>query len=147
MKVILLQDVPKLGQRHDIKDVADGFARNVLLPSGKVMLATPENLAKAERDRANKAKLEAEADKTFQALVETLQAKPLTIILKANKDGHLFAALRADDIVRETKTRGLDLRPDWIVLNQPIKTLGDHRLDLKRGTKKATIILRLEGLK
>lgn len=146
MRVILLQDVPKLGQRHEIKEVADGFARNVLLPTGKVMLATPANLAKAERDKAAKAKAEAESDLAFQSLSETLQTKPLTIILKANKDGHLFASLRADDIVKEAKARGLDIKKEWVILSQPIKTLGDHRLDLKKGNKKAVIILRLEGL-
>lgn len=146
MKVILLQDVPKLGQRHEIKEVADGFARNVLLPTGKVMLATPGNIAKAERDKAAKIKAEAESELAFQALAETLQNKPLTIILKANKDGHLFASLRADDIVKEAKARGLEIKKEWVILNQPIKTLGDHRLDLKKGNKKATIILRLEGL-
>ncbi len=147
MKVILLQDIPKLGQRHDIKDVADGFARNVLLPAGKVMLATPENLAKADRVRALKSKQEAEENQAFQALVKVFQIEPLTIILKANQDGHLFASLRADNVVREAKARGWDIKKEWIVLSQPIKTLGDHRLDLKKGDKKATIILRLEGLR
>ncbi|MEK7091692.1 MAG: 50S ribosomal protein L9 [Patescibacteria group bacterium] len=146
MKVILLQDIPKLGQRHDIKDVADGFARNVLLPAGKVMLATPENLAKADRVRALKSKQEAEENQAFQALVKVFQIEPLTIILKANQDGHLFASLRADNVVREAKACGWDIKKEWIVLSQPIKTLGDHRLDLKKGDKKVTIILRLEGL-
>jgi len=147
MKVVLLQDVPKLGKRHEIKDVADGFARNVLLPTGKVTLATPGAIARAEGEKANKVKQDLAETQAFQALAQTLKDNPLIIILKANKDGHLFASLRAEDILKEAEARGLALKKEWLILKQPIKTLGEHQLDLQTGDKRAKILLRLEGLK
>lgn len=147
MKVVLLQDIPKLGKRHEIKEVADGFARNVLLPAGKVVIATAGAMAWAEKEKANKVKQDLAETQAFQALAQTLQSKPLIIILKANKDGHLFASLRAEDILKEAQARGLVLKKEWLILPQAIKTLGEHQLVLQKGDRRATITLRLEGLK
>jgi large subunit ribosomal protein L9 len=138
MKVIILQDTKNLGKRYDIKEVSDGYARNVLLPKKIVEVATKENLerlaqkkAALEADRAARvARLSTEAGK--------LAALTLQFSLRAGEKGEAFGSITESDIKKELAKNGFsDLK---LELPKHIKTFGEHLVpaDLGEGVK-ATI--------
>lgn len=148
MKVILLKDVQKIGKKFDIKNVADGFALNSLIPTGKAKVATDAEVKKVE---ALKKVLEAEKKIQMDLLMKNINEineKQVTIKAKANSKGHLFAQLHTEDIVKAIKESiGADIHPDFVILVKPIKETGDHNLQVKVGDKKANIKLIVEGTK
>jgi large subunit ribosomal protein L9 len=142
MKIVMLKDVKGVGKKHDVKTVADGFALNSLIPQGMAEVATAKALSRVETIK----KVE-EADKKIK---EDLIAKNLKSIhdaevevtVDANEKGHLYAALHAAEIaplVKE-KTR-IDVLPEFIVLEKPIKEIGEHKIDVKVQGKSATFKL------
>ncbi|MDB5204152.1 MAG: rplI [Candidatus Taylorbacteria bacterium] len=148
MKVILLKDVQKIGKKFDIKNVADGFALNSLIPTGKAKVATDAEIKKVE---ALKKVIEAEKKIQMDLLtknINEINEKQVTIKAKANSKGSLFAQLHTEDIVKAIKESiGADIHPDFIILPKPIKEAGEHDLQVKVGDKKVTIKLIVEGTK
>jgi large subunit ribosomal protein L9 len=136
MKVILLNDVPKLGQKHDVKDVSNGHALNLLLPKGLAIAATPRAMKHAA---AEKAKMEGERKVHEELLVgnlKSLEGVTLTISGKANEKGHLFAGLHREAIAQELLAQArVQVDPAFIQLDQPIKTVGEHIIEVKSGGK------------
>lgn len=134
MKVILLKDVAKVGKRYDLKEVADGFGRNFLIGRGLALAATPDALQKlASWKSGQEADLKVKNDLLTKALAD-LKNQTLTITVKANDEGHLFAGLRADDLVKAVKeVSKIELDPTWIVLDKPIKLTGQHAITIKAG--------------
>ena len=136
MKVILLTDIPKVGNRYDVKDFAQGYAQNVLLSKGLAELATPHNLAKLEAKKAAMNKKREEENKAFDTLISAIDNKQVTIVAKANEKGHLFKAVSPDDVATAIKKEtGVDIDPDSIVLDH-IKEVGTHKVTIKKGNKK-----------
>jgi len=138
MKVILLNDVPKLGKKHDVKDVSNGHALNLLLPQGMAIAATPQAMKRAASE---KAKMEGERKVHEELLAEnikSLDGVTLTISGKANDKGHLFAGLHREAIVKEllAQTR-IQVDPSFIQLDQPLKTVGEHIIEVKAEGKSA----------
>ena len=134
MKVILLQDVAKVGRKHEIKDVNDGFARNFLLGNNKAILANPANLSRVLGLKQG----QIEQTKKTLTLVDQFLIKagesPLVIKVKANATGHLFASLHEKDIAEAVKkSLGVDLPADLIILDKPIKEVGETKIALKTG--------------
>lgn len=148
MKVILLKDVQKIGRKFDIKNVADGFALNHLIPEGKAKVATDAEVKKIE---ILKKTLEAEQKVQMDLLMKNINEineKQVIIKAKANSKGHLFAQLHTEEIVKAIKDSiGADIHPDFIVLPKPIKETGEHILEVKVGGKKVNIKLVVEGSK
>lgn len=142
MKVILLCDVPKIGRKYDIKDVADGFALNMLLPQGKAKTATPEAIKKVEALKIiMKAENKVQEDLLIKNLAE-INGKEIPISAKANDKGHLFAQIHKEDIVKAIKASiGADVTEDFIILPKPIKEAGMYDIEIKVGDKHATIKL------
>ncbi|MEA2715025.1 MAG: large subunit ribosomal protein [Candidatus Parcubacteria bacterium] len=142
MKIILLKDVPKLGRRYDIKDVASGHALNLLIPQGLAVSATPAAVA---RSAAEKARTEGERKVHEDLLaknIDDLKDLTLTIIGKANEKGHLFAGLHREEIVAElTKQTRLELDPSFIKLEHPIKEIGEYMIEAAGKGKSATFKL------
>ena len=133
MKIILLNNVPKLGQKYDIKNVSDGYALNLLIPRGLAIAATPEALKKAEAQRA---KLEGEKKVSEELMSENLKrldGMTLTIVGKANDKGHLFAGLHRDEIAKELNSQmQIQIDPSSIQLEHPIKEVGEYDIEVKR---------------
>lgn len=143
MKVILLKDIAKLGKRGEVKEVADGYAINVLIKKGDALQATPGELAKwkAKEDAKNhKKEVETSA---FAQLVEMLRTTALTISGKKHDDkGQLFAQIKEHDIVDAIfVTTKLSVDPKQINIAAPIKSIGKHSFTLKQGEKKEVITL------
>ena len=155
MKIILLQDVAKVGRKHEIKDVNDGFARNFLLGQGRALSATTENLAKIEQIKKNKNEQVSRTVSSAQQLVEILRQKPLVIKAKASKEGHLFASLREKEIVTEIKKQfNLDVPISLIKLAKPIKEIGENKIALStevsprgaRGLSSVEVNIKVEAI-
>src|SRR3989344_3934455 len=99
MRVIFLQDVPRVGKRHDVKDVNDGYAMNFLLPRKLVVTATPKNLAELET-RKKEIVVEREVqEELLSKNLEELKDKTVTIRAKTDEKGHLFAGIHKKEIV------------------------------------------------
>ncbi|MFA6253687.1 MAG: 50S ribosomal protein L9 [Candidatus Paceibacterota bacterium] len=147
MKIILLQDVAKVGRKNEVKEVNDGFARNFLLGAGRAILATAANIAKIEGLKKGKNEQQAKTISSAQQLIETLGDQAIEIKAKASEEGHLFAALHAKDLSAEIKKQfGLDLAEHLIDLPKPLKELGEHKIALQLGDRAVPLKISLTSI-
>lgn len=142
MKVILLVDVKKVGQRGALVTVADGYAMNVLIPQKKAVPATPENLKRHEKGVAEaKGRADESAARARELLAE-IDGKTLTIEVKAGPTGTLFKSIHASDIVAEIKKQwGIELPESALTLDHPIKQKGTYPVPLLLQGAKARLEL------
>lgn len=132
MQVVLLKDVPKLGSKGDIVNVTEGYARNFLYPRN---LASPASEGKI-KEINNQRQTQAEKKKKQEEEAKELAAKVsnLTVVLKAKtgEGGRLFGAISSKDIADGIKSQhGYDIDKKKIVLKDPIKNLGSHKISIK----------------
>lgn len=136
MKVILLQDVAKIGRRFDIVEVPHGYALNKLVPQGLAKEATSENVKQVKARSEHIAAEHAASDEAFAAAAETLAGKTITIAAPANEQGHLFEAVKPDRIVEAIRDAGATVTPQQIHIGTPIKSVGLHTIDLISGDQR-----------
>ena len=129
MKVVLQKSVAKLGVPGDVVEVADGYARNYLMPRGLAVRASDgmvkhqESLKRAHSAREDKSRAEA------QQAASRLQQTPLVIRAKAGEEGKLFGSVTAADVAGAiTRQAGLAVDRHSVRLGEPIRTVGDHRV-------------------
>jgi len=135
MKIILNTDVPKVGNRHDIKDFKDGYA-NILIAKGLAVLATPQALSNLAARKAQSEHKKEEEMKIFDSLISSINNKKIEIKVKANEKGHLFKSVNSLDIVTAIKNiTGIEIEEDSIVMEH-IKELGTYNIGIKKGNKK-----------
>ena len=131
MQVILREDIDKLGKIGDLVKVADGYARNFLVPSKKAIEATPDNVRamdhakKMVADRLRKLKKEAAAD------ADNIKALSVTIKSKVGEEGKLFGSVTSMDIAEAVKAQGVVIDKRKIALEEPIRRLGDYTITVK----------------
>jgi large subunit ribosomal protein L9 len=133
MKVILLQNVKDLGRTGEIKDVADGYARNFLFLR---KLAAPANagiVTAMQSKKDNKVKQEERAKETAMEMVEKLKKIKIEIRAKSDEKGTLFAAVGDNQILEELKKRGYKLTEKQIKISEPIKKMGEHEVGVDLG--------------
>jgi len=136
MKVILTTDVPKVGNKYDIKDFPQGYAQNVLISRGLAVLATPGELTKLADKKAQMERRREEEKKIFESLISSINNTKIEIKAKANEKGHLFKAVSPVDVVKAIKDiTSIDIDEDTIVMDH-IKELGSHNIEIKKGDKK-----------
>jgi len=142
MKVILLKDVKKIGKKYDIKNVADGHALNMLIPNGLAIPATSGNVnmieTKKKGDMLETAKTEAELQKALNEI------KGISIEMKGkvNDKGHLFAGIHKEEIIEAVKKqKGVNLTPAYLLLEKPIKEVGEHAIAVKVGDREVAFKL------
>lgn len=135
MKIILLADIPKIGNKYDVKDFKEGYAQNVFLSKGLACLATPAELAKLEDRKKQMQKKKEEEMKSFTNLISSVGNKIITIKAKANEKGHLFKSVGPHDVISAIKeTTGIELDEKSLIMEH-IKNLGLHTVSIKRGEK------------
>ncbi len=139
MKVILLRDVAKLGKRFSIVEVPDGYALNKLVPQGHALPATPENSKKVKAMNDKKSADSARSLESFKKDVEQLKTKELTLKVEANKQEHLFKSIKSSDLSVFFKDNLADIRPENIILDEPIKSLGLYEIKVAQGEVKDII--------
>jgi large subunit ribosomal protein L9 len=131
LKVILLDDVTKVGRRGEVRDVSDGYARNFLIPKRLALSATAGNLKNLEHIKKQQ---EAKADRV-KADAESLRARIEALAYEerrqASEEGKLFGSVTAQDIADFLGTRGINMDRKRITLEEPIKTLGDYSVSMR----------------
>lgn len=136
MKVILLQDIRGIGKKYEVKDVAEGFGTNYLLPRKLVEPATPGNLARLAVAQARRKEEDAGIIKRLGALRDKLAAVRLEFPVRTDETGAVYGSITKEAILKAMRDH------DWlgperidIELEHPLKTLGEHRvqIDLKHG--------------
>ena len=131
MKVILLQEIQKLGKAGEVKQVSDGYARNFLIPRGLAEPATASNMKTfASRSSAKAAEKEREETK-FENIAKKIQTLKLRFTLKIGDKGRAFGSVTAQDISDELAKHGVRIDKRWIELEQGIKTAGEYGVKLK----------------
>ena len=136
MKVILTTDVPKVGNKYDVKDFPQGYAQNVLISKGLAIIATPGELLKLADKKAQIQRKKEEENKIFESLISSINNTKIEIKVKANEKGHLFKAVSPSDVALAIKNiTGIEVDTNAVVMEH-IKELGIHSIMIKRGDKK-----------
>jgi len=136
MKIILKKAVTGLGGPGTVKDVADGYARNFLLVKGLAEIATPAKLQEMAAQQAAKTKDSAERQTKLTELTGKIAGINLTFQRKATATGKLFAAISPEMIAEElSKAVRWQIDPNWLVIDTPIKSLGEHVVKLQAADK------------
>ena len=136
MKVILLEDVKKLGKAGEIVKVSDGYARNMLLPKQLAKEATAGNIKALEKQKAQKAEELAQEKAEAEEIRKKLQGKVVQLKSKGGEGGRLFGAVTNMDISAAIKNQfGIDIDRKKIRIPEPIKTVGDHEAEIRLFTE------------
>lgn len=130
MEVILLERIGKLGQMGDVVRVKDGFARNFLLPRGKALRATADNKTRFEEMKADLQARNLEMKGEAGKLASKLDGKSYVVLRQASEAGQLFGSVSTRDIAGLIKAEGAEIGRSQIVLNAPIKTIGQYKVPL-----------------
>jgi large subunit ribosomal protein L9 len=131
MEVILLERVGKLGQMGDVVKVRDGHARNYLLPQGKALRATKQNLDRFERERAQIEARNLERRKEAEAVADKLDRQTFIVIRQSSDSGQLYGSVSTRDISELVSTGGYSVERRQVLLDRPIKTLGLHEVRIQ----------------
>lgn len=131
MKVILLEDVKKLGKKDELVNAKTGYARNFLIPNGLAIEATPANKKKWMEEQARLK----EEFKQNKAKAEDLKAKleelELVVAKKSGEDGKLFGSVTSQDIADELKEKGFEIDKKKVELSENIKTSGRYTVKVR----------------
>jgi len=134
MRVLLLKDVYKLGHAGDVKKVADGYARNFLIPQRLATLATANAIKQAETLRQNAAIARAKLNAELSGVAEKLSALVITFSVKAGETGKLYGSVTSQQIAEEIKKNsGLDV-DRRNVGHQPLRELGEYKVPVRLTT-------------
>ncbi len=132
MKIILLKDVKKLGRKYEIKDVADGYALNSLIPNDIAVPATSSYIKLIDAKKKQGVLMKEDFKKAFEYAVTKLPDGKLYIMGKVNEKGHLFAGIHEEQIIAEfKKVTGIILCSEHFNLEKPIKEIGEHVIELR----------------
>lgn len=131
MKVILIEDVQKVGSMGEIVQVKDGYARNFLFPRNLAKPATGSNLKIIEDIKKRKIAALVKEKKLAEELKEKLSLVSCTIAVEAGDDDRLFGSVTAQDIARAFEDEGLSIDKRKVILEEPIKKLGVYHVPVK----------------
>ena len=131
MEVILREHVEKLGERGEIVKVANGYARNYLLPRKLALLATEGNRKHVERERKIVESREAEEKGKAEAIAARLVDIEIVIARRVGDTAQLYGSVTSGDIADFLKAKGFEIDKRKLILPEPIKSIGDHKVPLK----------------
>ncbi|MGB6946543.1 MAG: 50S ribosomal protein L9 [Bryobacteraceae bacterium] len=131
MDVILREDVEKLGTRGQLVKVAPGYARNFLLPNKMAVAATESNKKIVEQERQAHLRREAKVESEAKDLGKMLGSVAITIAQKAGENDQLFGSVTSKDIAEALEQQGYSIERRKIVLDEPIKTLGEFKVPVR----------------
>lgn len=128
MKIIFIKEVPRIGKKYEVKEVADGYGRH-LVAQKIAEPATNEALVRIQNKMATDATLKKVHTELLMKNLEALSGATITLRGKANEKGHLFASIHKEEVLTELKrvTR-LDMHPDYIILDRPLKEIGTYEV-------------------
>jgi len=131
MQVLLLKDVDALGHAGDVKKVADGYARNFLIPRGLALPATPGSVKAAQQTRDAKARRQAKILSEAQAFAQLLDGQTLAFQARAGEGDRLYGSITSANIAEALQAKvGREVDKRKIVLEEPLKELGAHTVTI-----------------
>jgi large subunit ribosomal protein L9 len=147
MRVIFLRDVPRVGKRHDIREINDGYVMNFLIPRKLAEVATPKAIADLEKRKKNiEIEREVQEDLLMKNL-EEIKGKILIIKAKADEKGHLFSGIHKKEMIEEMKKQNhADISEEFIALEKPVKEIGEHEIPIIIKNKKSSFKLVVEKI-
>ncbi|MHB1118215.1 MAG: 50S ribosomal protein L9 [Minisyncoccota bacterium] len=146
MKIIFLKDMPRIGKKHEIKEVADGYGKHLLM-TRVAELATPATVARIKSKLASDAVQKKVHEDLLLKNLEDINGARITLRGKANEKGSLFASIHKEEILAELKrTTHLDMNPDYVMLDKPIKELGAREVPVIIGNHRAVFTVVVETL-
>lgn len=128
VKLILLQNIPHLGQKNDIKSVTFGFAKNWLIPQKLAILATPVMVAQVEHEKIAREEATKREALKYEKLLKELEGFTLKIRPKKTKKGTLYAAIDGKTIAGKLKEKGILIEENSIKIEEPIKKVGEYEV-------------------
>jgi len=145
MKVIFLHDVPRVGKKNDIKEVNDGYAMNFLLPRKLAVNATPKAVAELEL-RKKEIAIEREVQESLLLKnLEAIKGKVIVIKAKTDEKGHLFSKIHTKEIIEAMKAQNhADIAEEFIILEKPVKEIGEFEIPIEIMGKKSSFKLVVE---
>ncbi len=145
MKVIFLKDVPRVGKRHEIKEVHDGYATNFLFPKKMAEPATQKAVNELERRKKEVMLGRAMEEEALMKNLAEIKGKVIKISGKANELGHLFSAIHKKEIIEALKNQHkAEIGEDFIVLEKPLKEVGEFEIPVEIKGKKSSFKLIIE---
>jgi len=143
MKIAFLEDIPNVAKAGDIKEVADGYARNYILPKKLGVLASADVASVIEAQRHSRSRKEARREADLVALGQKLEGTEIKLEAKAGSKDRLYGAITAAEIAAQLESQtGISIDKKKIELAEPIRKLGSHQLSIKLGhevTPKITV--------
>lgn len=131
MKIILLEDVSSLGRRGEVRDVADGYARNYLLPQKLALNATPANMKNLEGIKARQDSQAAKNLAQAQGQAQAIEALHMMVSRQASDEDRLFGSVGRNDIAAFLAQSGVEMERRRIGLDEPIKALGEFNVPIR----------------
>ena len=141
MQVILVKDVANLGKKGEIKNVANGYALNFLIPKKMAQQLSQRKLEEINKERITAEQAIEKKLESYKKIINKLKSIKLEIKAKASESGKLFAALTAVDISQALKNnKKIEIETKWIKLDKRLKELGEHNVKIDFGHGLATEI-------
>ena len=132
----------KVGKKYDVKNVSDGHALNLLIPRGLAITADAGAMRRIEKLKAEDTAHKKVQEDLLLMNLKAVEGTTLEISEKANEKGHLFAGIHKTEIITRMKSdKHIDLLPDFIVLEKPIKEVGEHTVEIRVKDKTAKLKL------
>ena len=131
MKILLCEDIEKLGWLGDVVEVAEGYARNYLLPQRLATPATEANIKAIAEDKAKRAEQRKLEGKRVEAAMKKVEGAEAVVAAKANVQGHLFGSVTAREIAANLREQGFEIADGVVQLPEHIKEVGTHSVTLK----------------
>lgn len=148
MRVVFLKDIPKIGKKYEIKNVSDGYARNFLFPNKLAEVATEDKIKQLENLKDSLQKEKQKKTLEFQKIIEKIHTAKIAFYLKSDEKGSVFGAIKEADITNKLKDFGLNLKPEQILIDKHLKSLGEHKIKIKFSPEiEAEIKIIIEGLR
>ena len=141
MEIILKETIDTLGQEGEIVKVKPGYARNYLFPSGKAVPVSKASLARLEKEKQAIAARLAEQQAQAKSLAEKLEGKVVVIQKRAGDESRLFGSVTTTDIAEVLDGMGIAVDRKIIVLSEPIKVLGEYRVQVRTGYQTSAHLL------
>ncbi len=145
MKIVFLKDVPRVGKKYEVKEVADGYGRHLVMQK-IAEPATKEVLARIQAKMATDATLKKVHTELLMKNLEALSGTKITLHGKANQKGHLFASIHKEEVLSELKRSAhLDMHPDYVILDRPFKETGTYEIPVVIEKNRVTFTVVVEA--
>jgi len=131
MKIILMENIPKLGESGKIIEVKDGYARNYLIPKGLALPATPGSLRMFEQIKKQRLSAEEKRKQKLRELAEQIEGMSIDILVRVDEEDRLFGSVTPQMVVDAFKEKGIDIDRKWVIIEEPIQSLGVYSIKIK----------------